>query len=132
RRSLLGYLEPVCDAVGVGLESCVLDLDTPVSAYVALDRRLTRFPDRDLALIWDERHGWAVAMEPRSGEDLIVVRYLAGPTATPRPAVVADFAENVVTGAGDTGSTEPPTFRPSRHHESGLMAVTPHGSRIAA
>jgi hypothetical protein len=84
RRSLLGYFEPVCDAVGVGLESCVLDLDHPVSAYIALDCRLDRYPDRDLALVWDERHGWALAMETHSGEDLIVVRYLAGRTATPR------------------------------------------------
>uniref|UniRef100_UPI0035E4303C DUF6292 family protein n=1 Tax=Amycolatopsis pithecellobii TaxID=664692 RepID=UPI0035E4303C len=68
-------LRKVTDALGIGLESCTVDHDSPVSAYVALDGRLPHYPDRDVALLWDERHGWAAAIETHSGEDLIVLRY---------------------------------------------------------
>jgi len=77
------YLAAVCGQFGIGLESCAVDEDSPVSAYVALDVRLPRHPDRDLALLWDERHGWSLAIETHSGEDLLVLGYLGGPVAPP-------------------------------------------------
>jgi hypothetical protein len=43
-RGLRAYLAAVGAAVGVGVESCTMDIDTPVSAYVALDRPLDRYP----------------------------------------------------------------------------------------
>ncbi|GAB3721965.1 hypothetical protein GCM10027598_36260 [Amycolatopsis oliviviridis] len=63
----------------VGLESRTVDNDSPVSAYVALDHRLPSHPDRDRALPWDEAHGWAIAIETHSGEDLVIIRVHAGP-----------------------------------------------------
>jgi len=76
--ALLDYLDDVTAELGIGLESCTLDHDTPLSAYVALDTRLPHYPDRDVALLWDEERGWAAAIETHSGEDLIVLRYLGG------------------------------------------------------
>ncbi|MFC3452656.1 DUF6292 family protein [Amycolatopsis speibonae] len=32
----------------------------------------------DVALVWDEKPGWAVALEINSGFELVTVRYLAG------------------------------------------------------
>ncbi|MEC3982766.1 DUF6292 family protein [Amycolatopsis sp. H20-H5] len=71
------------EQLDIGLESCTIDHGTPVSAYDALEHRHPDYPDRDLALLWDERHGWAAAIETHCGEDLIVLRYLAGDTITP-------------------------------------------------
>ncbi|MGV9301451.1 DUF6292 family protein, partial [Amycolatopsis sp. NPDC003676] len=31
-------------------------------AYVALDGHLPAYPGRDVALLWDEIHGWAAAV----------------------------------------------------------------------
>ncbi|MEV7098613.1 DUF6292 family protein [Amycolatopsis sp. NPDC051045] len=87
---LTGYLTAVSAAVGVGEESCTVDADSTVSAYIALDVRLVRSPDRDMALLWDERHGWSFAMETHSGEDLLVLAYL-GSELVPEPARVRGF-----------------------------------------
>jgi hypothetical protein len=67
RRELLQYLDTVAAVLGVGLESTTIDLDTPVSAYLALDHHLPAFPGRDLALLGDEEHGWSAAIETHSG-----------------------------------------------------------------
>ncbi|MEV4602959.1 DUF6292 family protein [Amycolatopsis sp. NPDC049253] len=84
----------VSAAVGVGVESCTVDLDDPVSAYVALDVRLRRRPGRDTALVRDERHGWSFAMETHSGEDLLVLAYLGG-EVVPEPIAVRRFVAGV-------------------------------------
>jgi hypothetical protein len=110
-QALHDYLASVADACGVGPESCTVDLDTPASAYVALDWRLPRFPERDLALLWDERHGWAAAIETHSGEDLIVLSYLGGDTVTPAPHVVAGFVKALRDGDPDAGRPDPPAIR---------------------
>ncbi|WP_410626939.1 DUF6292 family protein [Amycolatopsis sp. cmx-8-4] len=89
--ALWAYLADVTTALGIGLESCTIDHDSPVSAYIALDEHLPGYPGRDVALLWDEIHGWAAAIETHSGEDLITVRYLGGPTIVPLPEDVARF-----------------------------------------
>lgn len=89
--ALRAYLAGVGRELGVGLESCTIDHDTPVSAYLALDIRLPQYPGRDVALLWDERHGWAAAVETHSGEDLLRYSHLGGNTVFPPPRVVADF-----------------------------------------
>lgn len=106
RRALRGYLEDVAAALGVGLESSTIDLDTPVSAYLALDHRLPAFPDRDLALLWDEERGWSAAIESHCGEDLIVVAYLDADTVAPPADVVVRFVDDLRLGrtrSGDAG-----------------------------
>jgi hypothetical protein len=88
--ALRAYLADVTTALGVGLESCTIDHDTPVSAYVALDERLPGYPGHDVALLWDEVHGWSAAIEtPEDG--LTVLRHLGGPVIDPPPQHVARF-----------------------------------------
>jgi len=57
---------------------------------------VSRFPGREVALLWEETCGWALAVETRSGEDLIVLGYL-GEHAVPAPDAVADFAATLGT-----------------------------------
>ncbi|MFI7121711.1 DUF6292 family protein [Amycolatopsis sp. NPDC049868] len=107
RCGLAGYLAAVSVAVGVGVESCAVDLDHPASAYVALDVRLPGRPGRDTALLWDEGHGWAFAMETHSGEDLLVLAYLGG-DLVPSPAEVARFVAAIESAAGPLAAPVPP------------------------
>ncbi|WIY00736.1 DUF6292 family protein [Amycolatopsis mongoliensis] len=109
--ALWSYLADVTAALGVGPESCTVDHDSPVSAYVALDERLPGYPGRDVALLWDEVRGWAAAVETHSGEDLIVVRHLGGPTVTPRPADVARFVKALREDDHRVGRLDPPEIR---------------------
>ncbi|MDT7803485.1 MAG: hypothetical protein QOI78_6918 [Actinomycetota bacterium] len=109
--ALWGYLAEVTTALGIGTESCVVDHDTPVSAYIALDEHLPGYPGRDVALLWDEAHGWAAAIETHSGEDLIVVRYLGGPTITPAPEQVARFVTALREDDHRVGRLDPPALR---------------------
>jgi hypothetical protein len=94
---LPAYLAAVSAAVGVGVESCTADFGNPASAYIALDTRLPRHPGRDVALLWDERHGWSAALENDSGQDLLVVAYLGG-ELVPRPQRLARFLAAVRRG----------------------------------
>ncbi|MCR3718101.1 MULTISPECIES: DUF6292 family protein [Prauserella salsuginis group] len=82
---------------------------TPAGAYIAVDGSLPGFPDRDVALIWDERHGWGVAIETHCGEDLLMVSYLGGNDPVPEPERVARFARRVLDGAMP-GHLDPPEF----------------------
>lgn len=107
QRALRGYLDAVARELGVGLESCTLDIDLPTSAYLAVDRRLPDFPDRDLALLWDEECGWAAAIETHSGEDLIIVSYLDTDTVAPPPKLVARFLHELVTDRPRLVRSEP-------------------------
>jgi hypothetical protein len=88
--ALRGYLATVATGLGVGLESCTIDIDAPVSAYLAVDHKAAAYPDRDVALLWDEVGGWSLAVETHSGEDLIVLADLgADEVAPPAERVVA-------------------------------------------
>jgi hypothetical protein len=114
---LRDYLTAVGAAVGVGAESCTMDIDTPVSAYLALDWRLDRFPDRDLALLWDECHGWAAAVETHSGEDLIALAYLGGDDVLPEPQVVARFLADLGANNHTVDRPRPPAPRHADDHD---------------
>jgi hypothetical protein len=117
-RGLHGYLSAVTSALGIGLESCTVDLDLPASAYVALDMRLDRFPGRDLALLWNERNGWSVAVETHRGEDLIALSYLGGAEVVPQPREVAKFLAAVLAGDHTVGQPGSPELRePGDHRE---------------
>ncbi|WP_181770715.1 DUF6292 family protein [Amycolatopsis pittospori] len=106
------YLADVTRELGVGLESCTVDQDRPISAYVALDGRLPGYPGRDVALLWDETHGWAAAIETHSGEDLIVIRYLGGEAVAPSASQVARFVAALREGDDHCGQRTPPCFGP--------------------
>jgi hypothetical protein len=109
-QALRTYLTAVGAEVGIGLESVTIDHETPTSAYLALDTRLPDHPDRDTALVWDERYGWAAAVETHSGEDLLVIAYLGGESITPQPWHVKGFLEALTQGHR-AGLPTPPAIR---------------------
>jgi hypothetical protein len=75
-------------------------------------------PDRDLALLWDERHGWSAAMETHSGEDLIVLAYLNGEDVLPEPCEVARFLAALRANDHSVGRPDPPRLRAAGHHDA--------------
>lgn len=112
-RGLRAYVARVARAVGVGFESCSLDLNVPTSGYVALDRELPDRPGHDLALIWHEVHGWSAVAEPGGGDAPEVLAYLGGAEVIPPPKAVARFVDLLPA----TGSPRAPVFRAPGHHE---------------
>ncbi|WP_260418219.1 DUF6292 family protein [Actinophytocola algeriensis] len=70
------YVRLVAQSLGLHGECSYIQADESACAYIALDARLSRFPDRDVALLWDEEPGWSAALETHSGEDLLAVAYL--------------------------------------------------------
>ncbi|WP_329047931.1 DUF6292 family protein [Amycolatopsis sp. NBC_01488] len=130
-RGLRAYLARVACAVGVGFESCSLDLEAPASGYVALDRALPGRPGHDLALIWDEVHGWSAVVEPAGGGAPEVLAYLGGAEVVPAPNAVARFVD-LLPGAGPA---RPPVFRTAGRHEElvdRLPATGPEGLLLRA
>jgi len=120
-RGLRGYVAAVAGAVGVGLESCTLDAGTPAAAYIALDSRLARFPDHDLALVWDEVHGWAAAIE---AETATALAHLGG-EVLPEPRAVVRFLAAVRADDPEAGTLEAPVLREAGDHEQLLSALAP-------
>lgn len=110
-RGFRRYVELVSEALGHTGDAFWIHTESPATGYIPLDNRVSSFPDRDLALLWDERHGWCAAIETASGEDLIVLSYL-GVDILPAPHEVAKFAAELVAGARP-GQEEPPAFRPT-------------------
>ncbi|WP_229874839.1 DUF6292 family protein [Amycolatopsis deserti] len=111
-RGLRRYVRLVTEALGLGGNAYFVQIDPPpANAYLALERRLPEFPDRDAALIWSEDTGWSLVVESHCGEDLIVLAYL-GTDVLPAPRVVARFAEDLCDGVA-TGVLEPPAWDPA-------------------
>ncbi|MEU4744310.1 DUF6292 family protein [Actinosynnema sp. NPDC023658] len=100
-RAVLTYVSQVTRALGLSGEcSCVQSDAGRLGAYLALDGHLPGFADRDVALLWDEGRGWAVAVESDSAEPPFVLSRLRGP-ARPDPAVVARWVDQLHLVAGD-------------------------------
>ncbi|WP_409464661.1 DUF6292 family protein [Amycolatopsis sp. GA6-003] len=114
------YLDAVSAAAGVGPESTTMDLDAPMSAYLALDGRLAVHPGRDTALVWDERHGWSFTIETHSGEDLLVVAYLGG-ELVPSPSRVREFVRAVHARTRRASPPAPPDLSGDRDDLLGLL-----------
>lgn len=106
-RGLRQYLLTVAAKLDAPAWFC--EAGAPASAYLALDRRLTRFPDHETALLWDERNGWAAAVESVTGDEVVVLAYLGEDVLPEADAVVAFVGEIY----GDTypGRPDPPNFR---------------------
>jgi hypothetical protein len=98
-RGLRRYVRLVADAIGVGPAASSVQLDDPVSVYLALDRCPDEYPEHDLALLWDERRGWALAIEVPGSVEVTVLGYLTD-TLLPAPRVVADHVTQACSGGG--------------------------------
>lgn len=109
------YVQRVAAELGLSGHGFFAQLEPPAHAYLALDTRVARFPNRDVALVWDEVHGWAVAVESRSGEDLVVLSYL-GDDVLPDPDVVAARTRRILAGT-DQARTTPPALREASDHD---------------
>ncbi|MFC4857115.1 DUF6292 family protein [Actinophytocola glycyrrhizae] len=110
--ALRAYLADVTTALGIGLESCTVDHDTPVSAYVALDEHLPGYPGHDTALLWDEVRGWSAAIETHRSRELVVIRHLGG-SVVPPPEQVARFVAALRADDHRVGTIEPADLRPA-------------------
>lgn len=108
--ALRRYVGAIADHFGVPLEHTNSDAGAPATAYIGFDQCVPDFPHRDLALVWDERLGWAAAVETTSGEDLIVFSYL-GASAVPHVSVVTSLVTELIAGR-DHGRSQPPYFDP--------------------
>lgn len=130
-RGLQGYIAEVARLLGIGLESCTIDPESPASAYLALDWRLERFPGLDLALLWDEGQGWYAALESRTGEDLITLAYF-GDALLPAPAEVRGFLDDVRAGEHRLGQPGPPRLRATSRARlvEGLAAYREHAETV--
>ncbi|ANN22032.1 hypothetical protein SD37_25755 [Amycolatopsis orientalis] len=111
--ALLGlhrYVRRVSRELGLHGDAFCTQAEPMAGAYIALDRRLPDRPDRDVALVWNEQHGWALAVETTSGEDLIVVGYLGDELLAP-PRSVAGFAREMLAGERTPRFVNPPPFK---------------------
>jgi hypothetical protein len=107
-RGLRRYVRLVSQALGLRGECSYIQSDEPVSAYIALDGRFSQFPDRDVALLWEETRGWSAAVETNSGEDLQVVASL-GQDVLPLPETVAEWTRGLFRRDLAPVRHEPPT-----------------------
>lgn len=96
-RGLRRYARLVERALGLGAGGHYVQLERPASIYLPLLDRLMRFPDQDVALIWDEQRGWAVGLDNAAGEEIAVVACLTD-DVLPKPFVVAAFVDQVFAG----------------------------------
>lgn len=108
-RGLRRYVQLVAEALGMESDASYIELEPPACAYLALSQRLPRYPARDAALLWDERHGWSMAIESSGTNELQVQAYL-GVDVLPAPRVVAHFAGRLLRGE-DPDRVDPPHLR---------------------
>ncbi|MFB9689255.1 DUF6292 family protein [Amycolatopsis plumensis] len=106
-RGLRQYLLAVAAKLNAPAWFC--EVDVPAGAYVALERRLARFPEHEVALLWDERDGWSAAVESSTGDEVIVLAYL-GEDVLPAPEAVVEFVTGLY-GEKYPGRPDPPDFR---------------------
>ncbi len=105
-RGLRRYVRLVAAELVPAAEHTVVHWVHPVHAYLALPGRLRWFPSRDVALTWDERHGWAMILVASSYDSLAVLRYL-GLDVLPPPREVVVFTGRLF-GDELAGRLEPP------------------------
>lgn len=106
-QALHAYVTRVATGLGLGPESWFCEFTDVRAAYLALAGRLPEAPDRDAALVWDDRLGWSVAIETGSAEDLLVLAWF-GADPLPAPEDVVAFVKHLLNGQ-PAGQPTPPT-----------------------
>ncbi len=126
-RALRAYARSVTHELGLTPECSYVQVEGVATVFLELDRRLPAFPDREAALLWDERSGWAAAVETHSGEDLIVQAWF-GTDLLPGPRAVARWVEALLRGGrpphAGYGSTD-------RAHADLTRRLAPHARPTA-
>lgn len=124
------YLRTVADALDLTSGAVNWEIAEEATAYVALDGRIPRFPDRNLMLVWHEARGWLVATEPQGSHDSsTVVARLRG-DIVPSPGAVAAFVRGVMSGryedvAAPPGDHRDPAYRLALYHSTqDVLAAT--------
>ncbi|MBY8848097.1 DUF6292 family protein [Saccharothrix sp. MB29] len=110
-RALRRYARSVTSALGLGGDCWCVQGEHHVGIYLALDGRLDAYPDHDVALLWDERHGWSAVVEADGGRDVVVGR-LDG-LAVPWPGAVAEWVVGLFGRPTDTPDTAAALLRAS-------------------
>ncbi|MFI9008111.1 DUF6292 family protein [Actinosynnema sp. NPDC053489] len=123
-QGLRQYLRLIARTLGVDLESCWYECDPDATAYIALDQRVPRHPDHDLALLWDEHTGWCAGIEVGRGADLLPLTYL-GPPVLPPPEAVTVFVSDLVAGR-PPDRPEPPAMPAEAHLGDLLVEYADH------
>lgn len=85
---LRSYVREVARALRVEPEAAWCEVAESSTAYVAVRERSSAHPDKDVMLLWDEKAGWLVALEPKPGERPIVLGRVGG-DVVPEPVAVA-------------------------------------------
>jgi hypothetical protein len=93
-RGLHRYVRMVSQALGLRGDCSCVQMEEPISAYIALDGRFSRYPDRDVALLWEESRGWSAAIESGGLDDLHVVASLGQDVLSP-PETVASWVREL-------------------------------------
>jgi hypothetical protein len=106
-RGLTRYVHSVAAALAVPRHAVQHEVSELSSAYLALHRRSPAFPELDLMLLWDERHGWSVALETAPADDPVVLAYLGGDVLAEADEVHR-FVQDVIDGRCP-GRPDPPT-----------------------
>ena len=75
---LATYVRLVAEKVGVPAEAVTHEVTDTATAYLGLTARTVERPQRDLMLVWDERLGWYVGIEPQGNDEPPVICYLGG------------------------------------------------------
>lgn len=119
--ALAAYARLVAGQVGVPTEAVTYEVTDTATVYLGLAARTTERPHHDLMLVWDERLGWYVGIEPRGNDQPPVICYLGG-HIVPTPAAVARFVVDVVDGHC-RGRLGPVPARLGRARLAALMAA---------
>jgi hypothetical protein len=106
-RALRAYVQCVAAGLGLGAAATYCEMAEQPSAYIALDDRVPGWPDQDAALVWDLDHGWAVSVEIRAGDDLLIVAYPGAPLVPPPRAVIAFAAATLANPPATPGTPTP-------------------------
>lgn len=95
--ALAEYTRLVAERIGVPAEAVTFEVTDTATAYLGLTARTVDLPQRDLMLVWDERLGWSIAIEPRGDDQPPVICHL-GRQIAPPPETVAQFVADVLRG----------------------------------
>lgn len=124
-RGLREYVRLVAAALGLRGQCWLVQLESPANVYIALDERLRLCPTRDVALIWDEEHGWSLGVETNPGQNLLVLGYI-GENVLPAPEAVARAVRRYF--ADQPPRNRPPGFRAADDNDdlpARLMSIRP-------